>query len=128
MTVQLTINVPDEIYRVAEHFAVSTGQPVEDVVANLLGYALPLIPAVDPTRPVSTLSDTELMTLTSITMTPEADHRHSELLTRQREGNLAVGERAELQRLQQVYEIAFLYKNQVLVEAAKRGLWTPSNS
>jgi len=54
-------------------------------------------------RPVSSLSDEEVLALSKAQMRPAQGRRLSELLEKQREGELAKDERPELLALMQVY-------------------------
>lgn len=122
MSIQLTIDVPDDTYQIAQHIARSTGQSVEDIVSHLLGYSLPFVPRINPKQSWSDLTDAEVIALTELQMTAEADVRHSELLEKQNAEALTVDERFELQRLDQLYRIGLVYKAQALAEAVRRGL------
>jgi len=122
VSIQMMITVPEKTLQLAQSVSDLTGIPVEQIISNLLDESLPLIPPPDPSRPVVGLPDSDLMALSNITMQPEANKRHLELLGQLGEGVISESGRIELQRLQQVYEIALLYKAQAMVEASKRGL------
>ena len=125
MTVQLTLNVPDETVKLAQSVADMYDMSVENVVANLLFSTLPLTPSIDPNHSVTELSDTDLMALSQITMTTDADKQHLELLRKQQQKPLSVAEKRELHWFSQVYSIATLYKAKAMVEAVHRGLIVP---
>jgi hypothetical protein len=124
MSVQMMLSVPDHTVQLAESISRLTGIPVQQIISNLLDDSLPLIPPPDPSRPVASLNDDEVLALSNITLQPTADKRHLELLRQQSEGLLSAEGRAELQRLHQIYDIALLYKTQAMIEAVKRGLRT----
>ena len=124
MSVQMMISVPDHTVQLAEGISSLTGIPVQEIISNLLDDSLPLIPPPDPSRPIASLSDDEVLALSNIVMQPSADKRHLELLRQQSEGQLSAEGRVELQRLHQVYDIALLYKTQAMIEAVKRDLRT----
>lgn len=125
MTVQLTINVPDETYQLAQTVAEMNDTTVENIVSNLLYSALPLIPSIDPTRSVSELTDDEVMALSHITLTAGADQRQLALLHKQQDITLSPSEQKELGWFTQVEGIATLYKAKAMVEAVRRGLIDP---
>jgi hypothetical protein len=76
-------------------------------------------------RPVETLSDKEVLALTDLQLAPEEQSRLSDLLERNREGDLdAEGER-QLDELMRGYEKGLLRKAEALRIAVQRGLREP---
>ncbi len=79
-------------------------------------------------RPVSILSDEQVLELTELQMEPDQDERLSLLLDRQQAGLLVLEERSELDELMQVYREGLLRKATALSEAVKRQLIAPLES
>ena len=125
MTVKLTLNLPDETVQLAQSVAETHDTSVENIVTNLLFGTLPLIPVIDPNHAVNELTDADLLALSQITMTPDANKQHLILLHKQEEEALSVDEKRELNWFSQVYSIATLYKAKAMVEALHRGLIAP---
>jgi len=123
---QITLNLPDEVYRRAEHLAQLVSRDVVDVLTEALALSLlPIVPqhtdSSTPT-PVATLSDEEVLALTELQLEPDLDRQLSELLERQQAGTLNDAERPHLAALMQGYQEKLLLKAQALREAVQRGL------
>ncbi len=76
-------------------------------------------------RLVSTLSDDDVLALSKAQMRPAQGRRLSELLEKQREGELTGSERPELLALMQVYKQLWTRQSEALAEAVRRGLRRP---
>jgi len=74
---------------------------------------------------VEELSDTEVLALAELRLTPTQEATLSELLTRNREGTLDAEGRRELDELMRLYEHGLLRKAQALRVAVQRGLREP---
>ena len=61
MSTQVTITLPDDVYRDAERLAQQTGRDVADVIASTLEISL--APLRQPAQPVETLSDEDVLAL-----------------------------------------------------------------
>ncbi|WP_414585627.1 hypothetical protein [Scytonema sp. PCC 10023] len=131
MTTQIILNLPDEVYKKAEHFAQLTNRAVVDILTQAIALSLsPVSPQSTPidskeTLSFSSLPDEEVIALTELQMQPEQDQRLSELLYNQQAGTLANTEHSELLALMQVYQEKLLLKAQALREAVQRGLREP---
>ena len=131
MSTQITLNLPDEVYRRAEHFAQLTSRDVADVLTEVIALSLfPINLQGVPTdsnefQPVASLPDEEVIALTELQMEPHSDQRLSELLDKQQAGILTEAEHPELWTLMQVYQEKLLLKAQALREAVERGLRKP---
>ena len=131
MTTQIILNLPDEVYKKAEHFAQLTNRAVGDILTQAIALSLsPISPQSTPidskqTPSIASLSDEEVITLTELQMQPEQDQMLSELLYNQQAGTLADTEHSELLALMQVYQEKLLLKAQALREAVQRGLREP---
>jgi hypothetical protein len=120
------VTLPDEVYRRARRLATLTSRDVADVLADTIALSFSSLSADSETvRPVSRLSDEEVLTLTELQMEPSQDRRLSVLLDRQQAGTLTATERSELLALMQVYQEGLLRKAQALREAVRRGLREP---
>jgi len=116
MTAQITLNLPDEVYHQAELLALQRHRTVSEILVETLeNFLLPTA------KPVSALSDSEVITQTQLRLQPLQEQRLSELLDRQQSGTIASVELAELQELIHIYETRLLRQAQALNEAVRRG-------
>jgi len=76
-------------------------------------------------EPISQLDDKRIMALAASQMPADQDQRLSDLLSKQREKQLAIEEAAELLSLMLIYYSGWWRKTEALVEAVKRGLRPP---
>jgi len=120
MTAQITLNLPDEVYHQAELLAQERHRSVSEVLVETLEIFL-----LPTSKPVSALSDSEVITQTQLRLQPVQEQRLNELLDRQQAGTIASVERDELQALIHIYEDKLLRQAQVLNEAVRRGLLEP---
>lgn len=136
MSTQITLNLPDEIYKKAEYFAQLTNRNIADVLTQVIALSLSPIASQSTSAEslentsvaslsVTSLSDEEVIALTESQMEPEQDQRLSELLYNQQAGTLVNAEHSELVSLMQVYQEKLLLKAQGLGEAVRRGLREP---
>src|SRR5450631_3210411 len=129
MSTQITLTLPDEIYRRAAHLAQLTGRDIADVLSDTLDISLqPLGVELSTGKPISELTDDDVLTAADSKMELAQDQRFNELLDKQQGSKLADDERPELLALMQVYQEGLLRKAQALNEAVKRGLRTPLES
>jgi hypothetical protein len=134
MSTQITLTLPDEVYRRAEHLSQLTSRNVADILTEVIALSLsPISLQEAPTdstefKPVASLSDEEVIALTELQMEPDSDQHLSELLDKQQAGTLTEAERSELWALMQVYQETLLLKAQALREAVGRGLREPLDS
>jgi predicted DNA-binding protein len=120
MTAQITLNLPDEVYHQAELLAQQHHRTVSEILVETLEKIL-----LPTAKPVSALSDSEVITQTQLRLQPLQEQRLSELLDRQQSGTIAYVERDELQALIRIYETRLLRQAQALNEAVRRGLLEP---
>ncbi len=126
MSTQVTLTLPDEVYRRAERLAQLSSRNIADVLVDTIELSLsPLGLQSEAIKPVSALSDEEVMALAQLQMEPEQDQSLSRLLDRQQAGTLTETQRSELLGLMQVYEESLLQKAQAMSEAVRRGLMEP---
>lgn len=120
MTAQITLNLPDEVYHQAELLALQRHRTVSEILVETLEKFL-----LPTAKPVSALSDSEVIDQTQLRLQPVQEQRLSELLDRQQSGTIAFVERDELQALIHIYETRLLRQAQALNEAVRRGLLEP---
>jgi len=120
MTAQITLNLPDEVYHQAELLAQQRHRTVSEILVETLENFLLPTP-----KPLSALSDSEVITQTQLRLQPLQEQRLSELLDRQQSGTIASVELDELQALIHIYETRLLRQAQALNEAVRRGLLEP---
>ncbi|MGA9378273.1 MAG: hypothetical protein WBV73_05840 [Phormidium sp.] len=126
MSTEITITLPDEVYQQIERFARLANRDVASILADTIQHSIPFTRAdVFDLKPVSDLSDEQVLALTELQMEPDQDVRLSELLDRQQAGILVENERLELQTLMQIYQEGLLRKAIALSEAVKRALMEP---
>jgi hypothetical protein len=120
------VTLPDEVYASARRLADLMHREVADVLTDALRLAIPALrPVPDAGRPVDSMSDGEVLTLTELQLPAEQDMRLSLLLDRQQAGSLTETERSELAALMQAYQEGLLQKARALEEAVRRGLREP---
>jgi predicted DNA-binding protein len=120
MTAQITLNLSDEVYRQAELLAQQRHRSVSEILVETLeNFLLPTA------KPVSALSDSEVIALTQLRLQPFQEQRLSELLERQQCATITQVEREELQALIHIYEDRLLWQAQALNESVRRGLLEP---
>jgi hypothetical protein len=120
MTAQITLNLPDEVYHQAALLAQQRHRSVSEILVETLEIFL-----LPTAKPVSALSDSEVIALTQLRLQPVQEQRLNELLEGQQSGTIASGERDELQALIHIYEARLLRQAQALNEAVRRGLLEP---
>ena len=123
MSTQVTLTLPDELYEHARRWATITQRDLSETLTDALIIVLtPVYTMPRLERPVSLLSDEDVLALSRAQMKPAQGRRLSELLEKQREGALAKGERPELLALMQVYSQLWIRQSEALAEAVRRGL------
>jgi hypothetical protein len=126
MSTQVTLTLPDEVYRSAVRLAQLARREVEDVLTDTLTLSLPsLHQDSEVVPPIETLSDAEVLALTALELPPAQDRRLSVLLEEQQAGSLNDPEQSELLTLMQAYQEGLLRKAQALQEAVRRRLCEP---
>jgi hypothetical protein len=126
MTIPVTINLPDEVYQRADRFARLANRDLASIITDTFVSSLPPISStIDTLQPVGQMSDPAVLELANSSMPESQDDRLSELLAKQREGELTLEEPQELESLMQIYNEGWLRKTAGLVEAVKRGLMEP---
>lgn len=126
MSTTVTVTLQDDVYRRAAQFAQMANVKVTELLKDAIELSLaPVSPEQSTVKPVSELSDKEVLKLTELQMPQAEDRRLSRLLDRQQKGKLTGHERAELFTLMQAYQSGLLRKAQALSEAVRRRLIEP---
>lgn len=126
MSTQVTLILPDELYEHARRWATITQRDLSETLTDALAIVLtPVYTTPRLERPVSSLSDEDVLALSKAQMRPAQGRRLSELLEKQREGVLTEGERPELLALMHVYDQLWIRQSEALAEAVRRGLRKP---
>lgn len=126
---QVIVDLPDDVYRRAESLARLSRRDVGAVLADAITLSLSAFdgPGAEG-RPMTRLSDREVIELTELQLPPDQDSRLGTLLDRQQARGLTEAERTELQALMQQYQHGLLRKAEALNEAVRRGLRGPLES
>jgi len=126
MSTQVRITLHDEVYRRAKRLAQMSNRKIEELLAQAIELSLsPVGAATDDYKPVSKLSDAEVLELSQMQMDAKQERRFSRLLNKQQAGKLSNSEGSELLALMQNYQEKLLRKAQALREAVRRGLREP---
>jgi hypothetical protein len=120
MSETVTLQIPEEITLRAREMAARTRRRVEEVLVEWLDRA-----AVEP--PVDSLPDDQILALCDLQMDAEQQAELSDLLARNREGQLDSTEHTRLEELMLVYRRGLVRKSQALKVAVERGLRPPLN-
>jgi hypothetical protein len=126
MSVQVTLTLSNELYETATRWAALTRHDVPRTLTDALSVVLSPrnIPPVQH-KPLSVLSDAEVIALCKTDPDAEAGRRVNALLEKQREGALNSREQQELVILMQGYDQLWLRQSEALAEAVRRGLRAP---
>jgi hypothetical protein len=128
-SIQVTISLPEEVYQRAQRFSRLINRDLASVLADTVGSSLPpLSDQVETLPAIAELSDQAILDLAESMLSTQQDQRLSELLEKQREGELVGDDPQELEALMQVYNEGWLRKTAGLVEAVQRGLMSPLDS
>jgi hypothetical protein len=126
MTVPVTLNLPDKIYQRAERFVHLANRDLASILTDTVVSSLPpLNDQIDNLPSIEELSDRAILDLANSRLSETQDLRLSELLGKQREGEMVGDEPEELEALMQIYNEGWLRKTAGLVKAVKRGLMEP---
>ena len=80
MATQVTITLPDAIYQRAERFALLANRDLDSVIADTIGSSLSSMRShFDSLEPIETLSDSQVLALSTLQMDPEQDSRLSQI-------------------------------------------------
>lgn len=123
MNTQVTLILPEELYKYARRWATITQRDLSEMLTDALTVVLtPVYTTPRLEKPVSSLSDEDVLALSKVQMRPAQGRCLSELLEKQREGELTESDRPELLSLMQVYNQLWIRQSEALAEAVRRGL------
>lgn len=114
----VTLDLPHDLAERAQRIAEQTRRSVEDVLLDWLGRG-----AGD--TPVELLTDEQVLALRDVQMSASEQAELSDLLARQREGDLDIEGRNRLDQLIQMYRRGMILKAQAIKVAVERGLQPP---
>lgn len=120
MSELVTLELPERVARSAREVATHTRRRMEDVLVEW-------IDGVVAELPVETLPDDQVLALCALRMDAEQQEELSDLLARNREGQLKSREHNRLDRLMRVYRRGLVRKARALKVAVERGLRPPLN-
>jgi len=115
MSEKVTVELPEELAQRARAVAAQTRRRFEEVVVEWITRA-----GAEP--PVESLGDDELLALCDLQLDAEQQEELSDLLARNREGELAETQRDRLDQLMRIYRRGLVRKAQALKTAVARGL------
>jgi hypothetical protein len=123
---QVMVTLPDDLYENAQQWAIMTQRELSETLTDALRIVLtPVVTKPQVERPVSTLSDEEVIALSKVQMDQGQGERLGKLLEKQRELTLTATEQVSLMTLMQVYHQLWIRQSEALAEAVKRGLRPP---
>jgi len=128
MSVQVTLNLPDNIIENAKRFGIATHQKMEIVLADALEMALPVtedLPDFFLQPLISNLPDAEVIRLADSKMDEAQNQRLGNLQAKGKASGLSQDERYELSALLRICQLGQLRKSEALAEAVQRGLRDP---
>jgi hypothetical protein len=120
MAETITLELPDTLARRAREVASRTNRRLEEVLIDWLYQ-------VETEPPVESLSDDQILALCDMQMETGHNEELSDLLARNREGQLNEAEQQRLDELMQVYRAGLRRKAQALKVAVERKLRSPLN-
>ena len=118
MTEAIVLQMPEKLARQVKQIAALNHRPLEDILVEWIDRALSEIP-------VESLPDEQVLALCDLQLEGEQQEQMSELLARNREGQLDDVQARQLDELMQVYRRGLVRKAKALKVAVERGLKTP---
>jgi hypothetical protein len=115
MSVKVTVDLPEELAERAKTIAAQNGRPLEATLVDLIDRVIS-----EP--PVEYLSDEQVLALCDADMDPTRQTELSDLLDRNREGDLDETGRDRLHELMRLYRKGLVRKAQAWKTAVDRGL------
>jgi predicted transcriptional regulator len=124
MSANITLSLPDVVYRRVQRLAEQSGRDMADILETVVSAAVPG-EDIAPATAVERLNDADLLRMAESEMDAAQSARMSELLERQQAGTLSDIEQFELSLLLHRYQEGSLRKAEALAEAVRRGLRSP---
>jgi hypothetical protein len=116
----VTLQLPETLAQKAKEIAAFTHRRLEDVLLEWIDRAITELP-------VESLPDEQVLAMCDMQMETEQQELFSDLLARNREGQLNNTEVRQLDELMQVYRRGLVNKARALKVAVERGLKPPIN-
>ena len=116
---EVTLNLPEKIYQNVSTVAKKSKRKVVDLIVDVVQekYSAQALE-----RPLTNLSDEEVLALANLQMPKKQSETHSALLYKNQAGTLKPEEKRELDFFQQVYGVALSRKTEGIYEAIQRNL------
>lgn len=116
---EVTLNLPDNIYRSFQKLAKKTSRRIDEVIAETIQneYA-----SNKELENLGAWSDEDILALANLKLPKAQADRMSKLLDLQQRGTIKSSEKRELEIYTKLYQIAALHKAQGCLEAVNRGL------
>lgn len=126
----ITLQLPDTLYRSAQRMAQATERPLSEIIADSLAHALPPLDDVPEEEVVSLvklslLDDAQLWQVAAQSMPPEDQDNLYRLLDEQSAGQLNAHGREQLTNLLEKYNQLMLHKAHAWLLLARRGYHVP---
>jgi hypothetical protein len=118
MTEIVTLELPEALAQQAKEIAALTHRRLEDVLVEWIDRAVAELA-------IESLPDEQVLVLCDIQMQPDQEAMLSDLLARNREGQLSQAEAQQLDALMQLYRRGLVRKARALQVAVSRGLRPP---
>ncbi|MCD9187243.1 MAG: hypothetical protein LUM44_12480 [Pyrinomonadaceae bacterium] len=118
---EVTLNLPENIYRNISELAEKKHRRVEEVIADKLRDDF-LAETSDYAKTVASWSDEDVLALAKLKLPKEQANRMSELSDLKQRGLINAVEKSELEMYLEIYNNANLRKADGIAEAVKRGL------
>lgn len=120
---EVTLNLPEQLYRNFSKLAKKKHRRVEEVIADKLQDDFSA-ETIDFEESVSTWRDEDVLALAKLKLPKEQANRMSELSDLEQRGLMSAVEKSELEMYLEIYNNANLRKAYGIAEAMKRGLVT----
>ena len=120
---EVTLTLPDDLLQNAQSWSNITHRDIAETLTDALKIILtPVysVPALE--QPVVTLSNDEVLALTSIQMDKSQAAHLNRLLDMQQAGTLQEGDHLALVALMQIYNQLWIRQSEALAEAVRRGI------
>lgn len=116
---EITLNLPENVYRNVSTVAKKSKREVADLIVDVVEEKYS---SQTPERTLAEYSDEEVLALANLQMPEKQSAQHSELLYKNQAGTLTPEEKRELDFFQQIYGVALAQKTNAIFEAVERKL------
>lgn len=128
MTVEIKLNLPEDIVEQAKQLGTATQRDVETVLKDsleMLSMTWENAPDTDLYPPVTHLTDQAVLELANLKLSEAQNQRLGELQSKGKSMGICEVECYELLALLQIYQMGQLRKSEALAESVRRGLCPP---